>query len=314
VGTPSATDGSVDLGAVCSALDVIAAGLKEHTGYHVVAIRSTIPPAAVDNLVLHLDWYSGHSKCGFCVNPEFLREGSAVKDFANPPFVLIGQADTRAGEQLAGLYAHIRARQIVTDCKTAMLVKYVSNAWHALKVTFANEIGDIAVTVGVNGRALMDIFIQDTALNISGAYLRPGAPFGGSCLPKDLRALVGMCDGKSASVLTAVMHSNDKRVWRIVDRSLATGAQRFAVIGASFKMGTDDVRESPWITVAQRLLDAGKEVRMYDPEVRQTNSLLTDDLHTLLQWAECTIIGKPDLIPPGAYLPEWVIYEDGRCA
>jgi GDP-mannose 6-dehydrogenase len=254
-----------------------------------------------------------------CVNPEFLREGSAVVDFRNPPLVMIGADDDQAGYALLELYLPFMDPffgweddlVVRTDCKTAMLVKHVSNAWHALKVTFANEIGDIATGLGIDGRAVMELMTRDRQLNISPAYLRPGAPFGGSCLPKDLRALLHMAWGEIPSVLQAVIHSNDKRMWRIVDRAMATGVHKFGIIGVSFKAGTDDVRESPWVIIAERLTQSGGEVRMYDPDVRvDAYAVLTDDLDALLAWSECVIVGKSELLPQGIELPLCVIYGD----
>ena len=277
---------------------------------------------ALEDMKLYLKRLSRQHDWQLCTNPEFLREGSAVADFRNPPMVVIGADDEQAGYKLLELYLPFMDPffgweddlVVRTDCKTAMLVKYVSNAWHALKVTFANEIGDIATGLGIDGRTLMEIVTRDRQLNISPAYLRPGAPFGGSCLPKDLRALLYMAWGETPSVLQAVVHSNDKRIWRIVDRAMATGARTFGIIGASFKGGTDDVRESPWLTIADRLTQAGGEERMYDPDVRvDAYEVLTDDLDALLAWAECVIVGKSELLPQGAKLPPRVIYGDGRC-
>jgi GDP-mannose 6-dehydrogenase len=323
VGTPSDALGNVDLSAVYRVLETIAEGYACRNNASVVVLRSTAPPAALDNLVVYLDRKIGDQIHGFCVNPEFLREGSAIADFRNPPLVVIGADDEQARYKLLELYLPFMDPffgweddlVVRTDCKTAMLMKYVSNAWHALKVTFANEIGDIATGLGIDADMVMTLMTQDTQLNISPAYLRPGAPFGGSCLPKDLRALLAMAWGDTPSVLQAVLHSNDKRMWRIVDRAMATGARKFGIIGVSFKAGTDDVRESPWMIIAARLTQGGGEVRMYDPDVRvDAYEVLTDDLDALLQWAECVIVGKSELLPQEAPLPPCVIYGDGGCS
>jgi GDP-mannose 6-dehydrogenase len=198
------------------------------------------------------------------------------------------------------LYDQVDAPVITTDCKTALLVKYVSNAWHALKVTFANEIGDVARILGVNGQALMDIFIQDTVLNISPAYLRPGSPYGGSCLPKDLAALRAMTDA-SGPLLDAVRVSNMARISRVCYRALEHCGPRVGVVGLSFKRGTDDLRESPWAFVVDRLVASGREVRVYDPDVPVASAgeyapLLVDDLEALTTWATGFVIGKPGLV------------------
>jgi GDP-mannose 6-dehydrogenase len=324
VGTPVDAQGITDGSTVYAALHTIAEGVgRRQDAAPVVVLRSTVPPASIDNFALYLDRASNGRIGSLCANPEFLREGSAIADFRNPPMVVIGADDERAGYMLLELYLPYMDPffgweddlVVRTDCKTAMLVKYASNAWHALKVTFANEIGDIAAQVGVDGRTLMEIVTRDRQLNISPAYLRPGAPFGGSCLPKDLRALLYMAWGETPTVLQAVVHSNDKRTWRIVDRAMATGARKFGIIGVSFKAGTDDVRESPWLTIADRLTHSGGEVRMYDPDVRvDAYEVLTGDLDALLQWAECVIIGKSELLPQRAKLPPRVIYGDGRCS
>ena len=321
VGTPTDAQGNVDLSAVYGALAIINEGVVVKDNAAVVVLRSTVPPTALDSLAAYMERMSWLNY-RLCVNPEFLREGSAVADFRNPPLVVIGADDERAGDKLLEMYDPFMDPffgweddlVVRTDCKTAMLVKYVSNAWHALKVAFANEIGDIAAGLGIDGRAAMGIMAQDQHLNISPAYLRPGGPFGGSCLPKDVRALLHMAWGETPSVLQAVLHSNDKRMWRIVDQAMATGARKFGIIGVSFKAGTDDVRESPWMIIADRLTQGGGEVRMYDPAVRvDAYEVLTNDLDALLAWAECVIVGKSELLPQGAKLPPCVIYGDGRC-
>jgi len=312
VGTPVSVGGTTDLCDVYAALDAIAEGLKLRSGYHVVAIRSTVPPGVLDDLAMYLGRRASNQSFSLCALPEFLREGSAVADFRHPPWVVIGQDDARAGGQLVALFHPVEAQRVITDCKTAMLLKYACNAWHALKVAFANELGDVAANLGVNGRALMEIFIQDTTLNISGAYLRPGEPFGGSCLPKDLRALLDMARGLYEPVLSAVLKDNAARVQRIVQQALATGARHFGVVGLSFKAGTDDIRESPWAQVVEGLLYEGLEVRVYDPDVADYGDYLVDDFAALADWAECLVIGKAALIPDGAVLPDLIIDGAGR--
>lgn len=317
VGTPALANGNVALDALRNALATVGAGLRASDHYHVVVVRSTFPPKFVPELVRIVEDNSGKAvdaDWGFCVNPEFLREGTAIADFQKPPLVVIGQHDARAGGNLLAVYHQVDAPTVLTDCGTALLVKYVSNAWHALKIVFANEIGDVAARLGIDGAAVMEIMALDTQLNISAAYLKPGAPFGGSCLPKDLRVLVGMFDGDIPSVLAAILHDNDKRIWRIVDRAMAASRQHhIGVIGISFKPGTDDMRDSPWLTMVNRLLEEGAEVRIYDPEVSNKHVYppLTNDLNDVLAWAECLVVSKPGLLPDAVQIP--VIYGDGRC-
>lgn len=312
VPTPVDAQGVLDLSAVYTVLDVIAEGLRLRAGYHVVALRSTVLPRYLKNMVVHINRRAGaEATWDFCTFPEFLREGTALADFQHPPYLVIGQEETRAGGYLLALLRQVAAQQVVTDCKTAMLLKYVSNAWHALKVTFANEVGDIAAQAGVDGRALMEMFALDTKLNLSSAYLRPGAPYGGSCLPKDLRALVA---GVNASLypilLDAVRKSNEERVRSVVNQVVGTGAQRVGVVGLSFKAGTDDVRESPWVTVMESLMHAGCELRAYDPDCG-AHPLLVNDFAALCAWAECLVIGKPALLPGDVtLLPRHVVWGD----
>lgn len=326
VGTPTLRDGTVDLSAVYQVLDVIAEGARcgdlagRRTDVHVVVLRSTVPPAMIASLTPHLDRLKvGDVPIGFCTNPEFLREGSAVSDFINPPFVVIGRDDDATGQRVAALYDALKATVLMMDTKTAMLLKYVSNAWHALKVAFANEVGDIAAQLGVNGGTLMAAFTQDTALNISSAYLRPGEPYGGSCLPKDLRALMSMTLANTP-VLSAIAESNGHRISRIVMKAKLTCGPRIGVVGLSFKPGTDDLRDSPWAAVVDALLDDGAcDVRVYDPDVPAEAAWPyspylwhRDHFDELAQWSTGMVIGKPEVVPADAQLPVHVIYGDGR--
>lgn len=323
VGTPSAAQGlaGVDLSAVVEALTEIGAALPD--GYPVVVLRSTVPPDSPISLAQHVEHVSGKRigvDFGFCVQPEFLREGFAIQDFREPPLLLIGehQDDHRSAGVLLALYhtsGYLRVAQVVTDMETALLVKYVSNAWHALKVTFANEIGTVAEFLGLDGETVMEIMCQDRQLNISPAYLRPGGPFGGSCLPKDLRALNQMMP-LDLPVLAAIQASNAAHIARLAHQAGATGAQNVVIIGASFKAGTDDLRESPWLQIADLLTKAGCQVSVYDPEVRREAApWLQADLPTLLAWADCVIVGKPELLPSDVQLDlvPHVFYGDGRC-
>lgn len=319
VGTPALyASGESDVRAVHAVLGSIAAGLAGNERHHVVALRSTAPPMAVQDMEARLQKRAGRA-VPLVVNPEFLREGSAVADFRYPPFVVIGAEDECAGQTVAAMYAPFIddmfgwAEIIHTDQKTALLVKYVSNAWHALKVTFANEVGDIARDCGVDPHGLMRVFAQDTRLNISAAYLRPGAPFGGGCLPKDLYALLEISPRENY-LLHAVERSNAARL-RQIGRS-AKLAKRVGVVGLSFKRGTDDLRGSPWAQVVEWLISDGVEVRVYDPDVPDACAgkyapYLCADFGAVDEWAEKLVVGKPDLLPPGVELaPERVIYGD----
>jgi len=203
---------------------------------------------------------------GAATNPEFLREGSAIEDFRHPPFTLIGEVDRRAGEVLAALYASIPAPVFRTDPDTACMVKYTSNAFHALKVTFANEIGRLCKETSVDSTEVMEIFCQDTKLNISSRYLRPGFAFGGSCLPKDLRALLYLARHSDlrVPVLESILPSNHLQIQKVVDIVLGDHRRRVGIIGLSFKPDTDDVRESPIVELVEILSGKGLEVKIYD--------------------------------------------------
>jgi GDP-mannose 6-dehydrogenase len=206
---------------------------------------------------------------GICNNPEFLREGSAVKDFRSPPKTVIGELDQASGDLLASLYEHVEAPMIRTDLNTAEMIKYVDNSWHALKIGFANEIGNLCDSFGVDADAVMNIFCKDKKLNISPAYLKPGFAFGGSCLPKDLRALSyqAKMHDLQLPILSAVLPSNEMQIARGVKLVMDGGSPRVGILGFSFKAGTDDLRESPVIEVIERLVGKGYDLRIYDRNV-----------------------------------------------
>ncbi len=273
VGTPSNANGSLDLKYVERVCQEIGSILREKKDRHLVVIRSTMLPGTVDSLIAPtLETHSG-KKVGvdidLCVNPEFLREGKSLKDFYSPPFTLIGVADERVEERVAELYADIDAPVFVTSIKTAEMVKYASNCFHALKVTFANEIGNICKAVGVDSYDVMRILCADTKLNISPYYLMPGFAFGGSCLPKDLRALNYKAKEVDVPVpvLSAILPSNRLQVERAVEMVLRTGRKRVGVLGFSFKAGTDDLRESPMVTLIETLVGKGYQLAVYDRDV-----------------------------------------------
>jgi GDP-mannose 6-dehydrogenase len=273
VGTPSNGNGSINLQHVESVCVDIGRALARRRGYHVVAVRSTVLPGTVHNLVIPtLEGASGRragEDFGVAVNPEFMREGSGLEDFQHPTQTIVGELDEPSGATVEQLYAHLDAPVVRTTIATAEMVKYVNNAFHALKVTFANEVGTLCKTLGIDGAALMEIFCADRRLNISPAYLKPGFAFGGSCLPKDLRALVYLAKQQDVDVplLAAVLPSNERQLQRAVRLIEQSGRKRVGVLGLSFKAGTDDVRESPAVLLVETLVGRGYQVGIYDEAV-----------------------------------------------
>jgi GDP-mannose 6-dehydrogenase len=317
VGTPSNANGSLDLSAVERVAETIGTAIGRKGAWHLVIVRSTMLPGSTEQHVVPLlERHSGlraGSDFGVCYNPEFLREGSSIEDFHHPPFTIIGSDDQRAAAAAAEPYATLEGEIITTSIRGAEMVKYVCNAFHALKVTFANEVGLIATAHGVDSHEVMDIVGRDHKLNISTAYLRPGFAFGGSCLPKDLRALTH--DAKrndlDVPVLSAILPSNDQHVARAYELVRATGARRVGVLGLSFKAGTDDLRESPLVALVERLIGRGYDVRVHDPNVAYANlhganrayieqeiphivSILTETADELLEHSEVVIVGNGD--------------------
>lgn len=273
VGTPSDANGNLNFVSLDHVFSEIGHALSKAAGYKVITLRSTVLPGTLaDRLIPQLVRESGREEgrdFGTAINPEFLREGSAIHDFRNPPFTLIGQTDQRAGDVLAELYAGLSAPVFRTDPDTACMVKYASNAFHGLKVTFANEIGQLCGRLGVDGAEVMDIFCQDTRLNISPRYLRPGFAFGGSCLPKDLRALLYMARHTDLRlpVLESILPSNRLHIQGVADLILRQQRKGVGFIGLSFKPGTDDLRESPIVDLVEMLSGKGLKVRIYDDNV-----------------------------------------------
>ena len=263
VGTPSQANGNLDFRYIRRVCEEIGQALKNKTTHHTVVIRSTILPGTMRNIVIPtLEEYSGKKAgvdFGVCNNPEFLREGSAVRDYYQPPKTVIGEFDKASGDTLASLYAKLEAPLIRTDVETAEMVKYVDNSWHALKIGFANEIGNICKALGIDAHQVMNIFCQDKKLNISPAYLVPGFAFGGSCLPKDLRALAYQAKRQDLQlpILGSILPSNEMQISRGLQIIMDKGHRRIGILGFSFKAGTDDLRESPVIEVIERLLGKG---------------------------------------------------------
>jgi GDP-mannose 6-dehydrogenase len=273
VGTPSREDGSADLSHVLHAAEEIGRALHSRRGYYTVALRSTVPPGTMQGAVIpRLERRAGKKverDFGACFHPEFLREGSSIPDFFRPAKTVIGAAGPRSARRLLDLWRRIRAPLFLTSLGTAELVKYADNAFHALKVAFANEIGSICKSFGVDSHEVMRVFVADTKLNISPLYLKPGFAFGGPCLPKDLRALCSTARraGLELPLLASVLPSNALHLRRARDLVMATGKRKVGVLGLVFKSDTDDLRESPACLLVRSLLDKRCQVRIYDPRV-----------------------------------------------
>ena len=314
VATPSHRTGKLDLTSVERVCQQIGNALRQKAGFHTVAIRSTMLPGSAESVVIPaLEAASGKREgIGFavCVNPEFMREGTAVHDFLNPPFTVLGAADPDRFAELRRLYAFTSAPVFEVAWNVAEMLKYVCNAFHALKVSFANEIGTICRQLSVSPEAVMQMFTADTKLNISPAYLMPGFAFGGSCLPKDMRALNYRAKELDLKLplLESVLPSNAEHVERAIQEVLHTGKRRLGVLGLSFKAGTDDLRESPMVQLIKRLLGEGHQISIWDEKVsmgrlvgsnRQyieeviphIGSMLSDSMHDVITSAELVLIG-----------------------
>lgn len=317
VGTPSQANGNLDLTYIRRVCETIGKTLKNKPARHTVIIRSTILPGTMRQVVIPtIEECSGKRAgvdFGICNNPEFLREGSAVKDFNSPPKTVIGEFDRASGDMLATLYAKLEAPLIRTDLETAEMVKYVDNSWHALKVGFANEIGNLCKSFSIDAHEVMKIFCQDKKLNISPAYLIPGFAFGGSCLPKDLRALAykAKMHDLELPIMSAILPSNELQVSRGLRLIMEKGCKRIGVLGFSFKAGTDDLRESPMIEVIEHLIGKGYDLRIYDRNVSlaslvganrdfilnhipHISRLIVSGIDAVLDHAQTVVVGNKD--------------------
>ena len=315
VGTPSKPNGGVDFTALERVCDTIGQAIGGRSDHPVVVVRSTVLPGTVRSLVIpRLEKASGKQAgkdFGVCFNPEFLRESSSVRDYYDPPFTLIGSDNKQDAERAGEIYKGVKAELITSSLETAEMVKYVSNAFHALKVTFANEIGIVSQSLGVDSHQVMEIACKDTKLNISPRYLRPGFAFGGSCLPKDVRALVqkGRERDLDLPLLNGILSSNRSQIDRAVQTVLALGKKKVAVLGISFKAGTDDLRESPIVTLTEALIGKGFNVTIYDQNVSVARLVgankeyvekelphlaeaMSDDLRAVVNAAEVIIVGN----------------------
>jgi GDP-mannose 6-dehydrogenase len=315
VGTPSQPNGSLDLKYVRKVCEEIGAALKGKDAFHVVVARSTMLPGSMRSIVIPvLEEFSGKQAgvdFSVCNNPEFLRESTAVFDYYNPPKTVIGETDSAAGDALASLYAHLDAPLVRTSVETAEMVKYTDNVWHALKVGFANEIGNICKAVGIDGHEVMDIFCKDTKLNLSPYYMKPGFAFGGSCLPKDVRALTYKARSSDIDtpILNAIIPSNNRQIEKGLEMIIEKGSKKVGILGFSFKAGTDDLRESPLVEVIERLIDKGYDIRLYDKNVKiaslvgankdyilnhipHISGLMADSVDEVLEYADTIVIGN----------------------
>lgn len=315
VGTPSRENGSLNLDYVRRVCEQIGEALAGKKRFHVVVARSTMLPGTVRSLVIPvLEQSSGKqagSDFGVCVNPEFLREGTAIYDYDHPPKTVVGATDPDSLFSIKSLYANLTAPLVETPIEVAEAVKYTDNAWHAVKVNFANEIGAICDRAGVDGQAVMDVFCQDLKLNISTAYLRPGLAFGGSCLPKDVRALTHYARSLDVDVpmLSSVLAANESQIGRALRRIESHRQKRIGVLGLSFKAGTDDLRESPIVKMVESLYGRGYEIRIFDPYVSiasvkganrdyivnaipHIHKMLTTDFQEFLEHSQTIVIGN----------------------
>ncbi|WP_372768746.1 nucleotide sugar dehydrogenase [Pseudoalteromonas sp.] len=337
VGTPSLKSGEVDLSAVKHTIINIVDALVAHKSQHIIVMRSTVPPGTAKNVILPILKEKLGERLGrdfhYVANPEFLRESSAINDFMDPPETVVGGENASVASELKEIYRFVEAPFIETSIDVAECIKYIDNTWHALKVVFTNEVASICRMLGVDSQEVIDIFCRDKKLNISPAYFRPGFAFGGSCLPKDLRGLLFVAEqlGLRLPILSSIQKSNYYHIDRAYEMVTPPGVRNIALMGIAFKSDTDDVRESPLIRLAERLIGKGYRVTIYDKHVR--NSLdkevngrvmaeylghlvdyISDDFTTTLEQGDVVIIGNnseefyeiPNLVTPNQIVVDLV--------
>jgi GDP-mannose 6-dehydrogenase len=320
VGTPSRRNGSLDLTYLTRVCEQIGDALRGKPTYHVVVVRSTVLPGTTHGVVIPaIERRAGGrygEAFGVSVNPEFLREGTALRDFRQPPMTLVGHNHAADAAGTLALYQHVGAPLVSTSIRVAEMIKYTSNAWHALKVCFANEVGSLCKRLDVDSHEVMDIFCRDDRLNLSSYYLRPGFAFGGSCLPKDVRAL--QYRAREADVelplIQSILPSNRLQIERAIEEILHTGRRRIGLLGLSFKAGTDDLRESPNVILAEALLGKGCQLRIYDRNVSLARLVGANKeyiehqiphLSSLLRPSIDDVIADSDVIVVGNNAPEF---------
>lgn len=321
VGTPSAASGDLSTAFLEQVTAQIGNALRELDRWHVIVYRSTMLPGTCEGLLVPmLERLSGKrvgEDFGVCVNPEYLREGTSVQDFFDPPKTVVGAGEKRTAATVISLYEGIPGARYEVPIKVAEMTKYVDNSFHALKVCFANEIGAICSALSLDSHAVMDIFLADEKLNLSAAYLRPGFAFGGSCLPKDLRALTHVAGQNSVDIplLGNVIRSNDSHLHRALDLIVREGRRKVSIFGLSFKSGTDDLRESPMVELAERLIGKGFDVKIFDSSVsysrlvganrayiderlQHIGELLVEDIQAVLAHGEILVVGSktPEIV------------------
>jgi GDP-mannose 6-dehydrogenase len=320
VGTPSRRNGSLDLTYLERVCEQIGEALRTKPGYHVVVVRSTVLPGTTHGVVIPaLERTSGKkygAGFGVTVNPEFLREGTAIHDFRHPPMTVVGHNYQSDAQPTEALYANLGAPIVTTSIRTAEMIKYASNTWHALKVTFANEIGNLCKRLEIDSHEVMDIFCRDEKLNLSSYYLRPGFAFGGSCLPKDVRAMQYRAKEVDLEmpVVQSILASNQLQIQHAIDMVVETGKKRVGLLGFSFKAGTDDLRESPLVILAEALLGKGYQLCIYDRNVsiarlvganKEYINQQIPHLSSLLCDSIDEVIAKSDVIVVGNGAPEF---------
>ena len=315
VGTPSRKNGSLDLRYLARVAEQIGEALRAKDSYHIVCVRSTVLPGTTHDVVIPaIERTSGKNYgtgFGVTVNPEFLREGTAIYDFRNPPLTLVGHNYRSDADPTQALYANVQAPMVTTTIRTAEMIKYASNTWHALKVTFANEVGNLCKRLKIDSHEVMDIFCRDEKLNLSSYYLKPGFAFGGSCLPKDVRAMQYRAKEVDLEmpVIQSILTSNQLQIRHALDEIVETGKKRVGLLGFSFKAGTDDLRESPIVILAEALLGKGCQLCIYDrnvslarlvgankdyinKQIPHLSSLLCDTIQDVIDKSDVIVIGN----------------------